>query len=117
MSKTTAKLEHNLINALTLACEEFKRWDIGFDWLTHTVSHNRFPDSLVVSCVFLTQAQMQQVLSDSLDARMRKEIQTRLLKAGIRPKDIRRNVRMDNEQDCAAQDGGNWEARLQRFRG
>lgn len=117
MNKTIKKLDDNVVKALTLVCEDAKSWAPGFLWLTHTASYDRFPGSLVVTCVFATQIQLQAAFDDELDKRLRREVQGRLLRAGIRLKDIRRNVRLDSEEACQAQDGGNWQKRLQRFAG
>ncbi|MDF2176912.1 Fis family transcriptional regulator [Aliiglaciecola sp. CAU 1673] len=117
MNKTIKKLDDNVVKALTLACEAAKGYAPGFTWLTHTASYERFPGSLVVTCVFDTQAQLQEAIEEGLDKKLRQEIQGRLLRAGIRLKDARQNVRLDSEEACAAMDGGNWIKRLKRFEG
>lgn len=69
----------------------------------------------MVTLVFLTEQEQAAVLESGLDKKMRTIIQTQLLKAGIKVKDIRRHVRLDNEEICAEKDGGNWQARLARY--
>ena len=115
MNKTTKKLDNNVVKALTLACEEVKQWQIGFEWLTHTARYNHFPGSLMITCVFANDEQVERTVADGLDKQMRQLLQGKLLKAGIKVKDIRRHVRLDSEQSCERQDHGDWQVRIARF--
>ena len=45
-------MERELARALTRACESAKGQILGFEWLTHRVNYDSFPDSLVVTWVF-----------------------------------------------------------------
>ncbi len=117
MKKTVKKLDNNVIKALTIVCEVAKQWEIGFEWLTHTARYEHFPASLMITCVFDTDAHMQTAIEQEKDKMLRQLIRTELLKIGVRLKDIRRHVRLDNEENCQQQDQGDWQARLNRWRG
>ncbi|MCW8090745.1 Fis family transcriptional regulator [Alteromonas sp. ASW11-130] len=117
MKKTIKKLDNNVIKALTAACETAKQWGIGFEWLTHTARYEHFPGSLMITCIFNTRAEMEYAVNNNFDRQLRQLIQTELLKAGIRVNDIRRHVRVDNEESCDMEDQGDWQARLTRWKG
>lgn len=52
MKKSDKKLEKLLVNSLTDVCENTMKAINGFEWLTHHVNYNKFPESLMVLCVF-----------------------------------------------------------------
>ncbi|MGX5174266.1 Fis family transcriptional regulator [Aliikangiella sp. IMCC44653] len=52
MRKSDKKLEKTIVSALTLACEQIKVCVDDFEWLTHDIDYQKFPDSLVITCVF-----------------------------------------------------------------
>ncbi|WP_018981883.1 hypothetical protein [Salinimonas chungwhensis] len=115
MNKTIKKRENALICALTEACEMAKDWNIGFQWLTHTARHNAFPHSLLIFCVFSSDAEMDRATERSDDEMLRLAIQKQLAKIGVRVKDIRQHVRIDSEESCLREDQGNWQKRLARL--
>ena len=115
MKKTIKKLDNNVVKALTMACETIKEWDTGFEWLTHTAKYDNFPGSLLVTCVFSLDAEAERAAEQGCDKKIRQLIQSHLLKAGIKVKDIRRHVRLDSEESCLREDGGDWPARLARW--
>ena len=52
MRKTDKKIDKKLREALTDVCH-FALQDIdGYQWISHTVNYNNFPDSLVITCMF-----------------------------------------------------------------
>lgn len=112
MQKTVKKLDNNVIRALTNVCELAKREVPGFQWITHTASYDRFPASLAVICVFDTQASLKQAQVQEHDVYLRRQVQSQLIKVGIKLKDARHQVRYDSEQACEAQNNGNWQQRL-----
>ncbi|WP_416307260.1 Fis family transcriptional regulator [Neptunicella sp. SCSIO 80796] len=112
MKKTVKKLDNNVIKALTLACETAKDKVPGFSWLTHTASYDRFPGSLMVTCVFDTDEQLKQACEQEHDRYIRKLIQGHLLKVGVVLKDVRQHVFFDTEQQCELQHGGDWDTRI-----
>ena len=64
-------IERELIRALTLACETAESEIVGFQWLTHDVNYEQFPQSLVVTWVFDSEAGRARALACADKARMR----------------------------------------------
>jgi hypothetical protein len=115
VNKTVKKLDNNVIKALTIACETAKQKVVGFEWLTHTASYDRFPGSLIVTCVFDSKNSYAEAVSNELDVFLRKLIQSQLLKIGVVLKNPKQHVFFDNEEDCLDQHNGDWERRLNPF--
>jgi len=63
-------VERELIRTLTLACEAAKSEIVGFQWLTHEVDYEQFPQSLVVTWVFDSEANKARALACADKARM-----------------------------------------------
>ena len=87
---------------------------VGFDWITHRADYSNFPNSLVITCVFVGEQDVNQAKVDKQDVYLRQLIHRQLLKAGILLKDPRRNVFFDSEEACAKGHQGNWAARLSK---
>ena len=115
MKKTVKKLDNSVVNALTNACEIAKDWNCGFEWLTHTANYNNFPDSLMITCVFKLDADLNQAVETNKDIPLLLLIQDRLKDEGIGLKKIHRHVRLDSEESCQHEDSGNWDKRVKRF--
>jgi hypothetical protein len=113
MKKTIKKLENNLVQALTGACEQAKVNIQGFDWLTHTADYANFPGSLHVRCIFDTEISLKAVQDSGRDIDMIKLIHTALLKAGILLKNPKQHITFDTEQACEREHQGNWKKRIQ----
>lgn len=96
-----------------MACETAKETVPGFEWLTHRASYDRFPGSLVVTCVFDTNDSYLSACEEKLDLYLSSLIQKQLLKVGIVIKVPRNLVRFDNEQDCHRDHDGDWAQRIQ----
>ncbi len=92
MTKTDKKLDKQICQALTNACEMAKDQVPGFQWLTHRVNFKQFPDSLKVICVFQTQVELEQASRQKQDQLITTLIKTELEKIDIRFKDIKRHV-------------------------
>ncbi|GAC14871.1 hypothetical protein [Aliiglaciecola lipolytica] len=115
MKSTVKKLDDNTVKALTKVCEQAKSTISGFDWLTHRADFSNFPNSLVITCVFLNEQQIVDAKANQHDAYLRKLIQSQLLKVGIVLKDVRRNVFFDSEEACQIGHQGDWARRLSSF--
>ena len=111
-SRDHARIERRLIAALTDACEIAKAEIAGFEWLTHTVDYDAFPQSLRVIWVFETRASKEQALSCGQDTRMRALTALALHEAGVDPVQLDRCVRFDSEEECHLRHGGDWRRRL-----
>lgn len=113
LNKTTQKLDNNICKALTIACESALHDINGFSWLTHRANYTNFPASLVVTCVFETDAEVIEMQAASLDEQLRKTIQKQLLKVGVVLKNVRQNIHFDSEESCTREHQGRWPERLQ----
>lgn len=107
-----ASLERELARALTWACELAKSEIIGFEWLTHRVDYDRFPESLIVTWVFDSDRHMNAALASQSKARMQALTQAAFEEIGITVLDITAHVEVDSEERCASVHGGDWAARL-----
>jgi hypothetical protein len=112
LSKTNQKIDNNLCKALTIACESSLHDITGFIWLTHRANYTNFPASLVVTCVFNTDEEIEIMKAKQQDAVLCLTIQAQLLKVGVVVKNIKQCVRFDSEQACLAQHNGQWSERL-----
>ena len=56
---------YELIRMLTTACETAKSEIVGFQWLTHDVDYERFPQSLCVTWLFDSEASRRLVDSST----------------------------------------------------
>lgn len=65
-----AGIERELIRTLTEACETAKSEIVGFQWLTHEVNYERFPESLLVTWVFDSEASKARALASADKARV-----------------------------------------------
>lgn len=109
-----ARIERELVTALTEACQTAKAEIPGFEWLTHTVNFADFPGSLRITWVFNTRANKDHAVSAGLDTRIRELTAAALHEAQIPPVPLQRCVQLDSEEACHTQHGGNWRLRLMR---
>lgn len=112
MKKTIKKLDSQVVKALTIACEIAKQKVKGFEWLTHTADYSNFPGSLLVRCVFDTQASLAEVKSNAQDELFVKLIHAELLRVGVLLKSPKRHVLFDTEEACTRDNNGSWKQRL-----
>lgn len=111
-SKTEKKMDNTIRLTLTDVCEQTLGQLAGFEWLTHQVNYTNFPASLLITCVFDTEAHRQQAQDSGEAAQLQRLIQARLLKVGVKFKALGQQVLFDSEEACAEQHGGDWGARL-----
>ena len=114
LSKTQKKTDTNISKALTSVCENSLEAIPGFEWLTHTADYKNFPASLIVTCVFSTDDQVNTVTSNETLAQIRKQIYTALFSIGVRFNALDQQVLLDSEERCQAEDSGAWDERLAR---
>ena len=108
------RMERELARCLGEACETAKAEIVGFSWLTHEVDYARFPESLQVTWVFVTEAHKASALGQGQDARMQALTRAALEEVGVDLSALRLPVRFDSEQACEHSDGGDWARRLAR---
>jgi len=112
LNKTSQKIDNSICKALTIACELSLHQVTGFLWLTHRANYTNFPASLVITCVFNTQAEIIAMKTQQRDELLRNAIQTQLLKVGIVVKNSKQQVHFDSEEACALKHNGQWPLRL-----
>ncbi|MCP4984487.1 MAG: Fis family transcriptional regulator [Colwellia sp.] len=112
LSKTNQKIDNNVCKALTIACESSLHNVTGFIWLTHRANYTNFPASLVVTCIFNTNEEVETMKAQHNDEVLYVTIQKQLLKVGVVVKNIKQCVRFDSEEACLAQHDGQWPERL-----
>ncbi len=112
MKKSDKKYEKAIREALTEACDIALNEVPGFQWLTHQVNYNRFPDSLSVVCIFDTKSELASALLAQQDDFLRSVIREKLSAVGISMKDMSRQICFDSEEACAFEHGGRWQERL-----
>lgn len=96
MKKTDKKKDKQICQALTKACEMAKDEVPGFQWLTHLVNYNQFPESLSIICFFDTKTELEQARKQKKDQFIVGLIKSELEQINIRFKDINRHVSFDS---------------------
>ena len=112
MKKTDKKNEKAICAALTEVCGIALDEVAGFQWLTHLVNYSRFPDSLVVVCIFDTNKDLSNALLAKHDDFLRSVIREKLSAVGIAIQDTTQQVSFDSEEACELEHDGKWQQRL-----
>ena len=112
MKKTDKKIDKQICQALTNACETAKQQVQGFQWLTHIVNYNQFPDGLSIICIFDTKAELDQARQQMKDQLIVSLIKNELEQINISFKEFNRHVSFDTEEACRAEHQGNWSKRF-----
>ncbi len=113
MRKSDKKLEKSIVSALTAACEDDLKNYEGFQWLTHIVNFNSFPDSLSIICVFDTQKNLIKITGSNAVSDIKSAIESRLLSNNIKVKNIKRRIVFDTEDACENEHSGSWNRRFE----
>ncbi|TMM45441.1 Fis family transcriptional regulator [Colwellia ponticola] len=112
LTKTNQKIDNNICKALTIACESSLHDIAGFVWLTHRANYTNFPASLVITCVFNSNDDIEAMKAQHQDEQLRLTIQKQLVKVGVVVKNIKQSVHFDSEEACQQQHRGEWDTRL-----
>ena len=112
MKKTDKKIDNQICQALTKACETAKQEVQGFQWLTHLANYNQFPGSLSIICIFDTKVELDQARQQMKDQLIVGLIKSELELINIRFKDISRHVLFDTEEACEVEHNGKWQKRF-----
>ncbi|GAA6205708.1 MULTISPECIES: Fis family transcriptional regulator [Thalassotalea] len=112
LTKTTQKLDNNICKALTIACENSLHKIAGFSWLTHRANYTNFPASLIVTCVFETENDIEEMKAKNLATAFQQDIQKQLLKIGVIVKNVNQCIHFDSEEACEKHHQGQWSERL-----
>jgi hypothetical protein len=92
MRKTDKKHENKIRIALTQVCESSLKDISGFNWLTHTINYQNFPQSLHVTCVFADQESIRQYQLNLPSDHLRARIVAALDTIGIRLKNPQQQI-------------------------
>ena len=106
MRKTDKKIDNAIRDALIAVCDQALVSFEGFQWLTHRVNYDNFPNSLNVICVFSTDEQLAALRQGGYDIVLRQLIKQHLTDINVVMKDINKQVTFDSEQACAATQHG-----------
>jgi len=112
LNKTSQKIDNNICKALTIVCESSLHAISGFVWLTHRANYTNFPASLVITCVFETEAEIEVMKMQQKDEFLRNTILKQLLNVGVVVKNIKQQVHFDSEEACLQHHQGEWPKRL-----
>ncbi len=97
MKKTDKKRDKSIVQGLTRVCEIAKNEVSGFEWLTHTIDYDDFPNSLMVHCIFTSDESIRQVIDSGQDEAIFKLIYDELVLIDINFKDISNRVTFDTK--------------------
>ncbi|MEQ9724731.1 hypothetical protein ABRP29_03760 [Pseudomonas sp. WHRI 8822A] len=100
-----AGIERELIRTLTEACETAKSEIVGFQWLTHDVNYERFPESLIVTWVFDGEANKARALASADKARVLELTLAAFEEVGISVSRIADHVAFSIEQPARGRRG------------
>ena len=112
MKKSDKKIDNTLREALTEACDVALENIYGFKWLTHRINYNAFPESLLILCVFETNAMLSNAQTSHQDAYLCDVIEEKLKRSGISIRHLKQHIHFDTEENCNHEHDGNWKARL-----
>jgi hypothetical protein len=112
MRKTDKKLDNQLRLILTDVCEMALKDIKGFVWLTHLINYSRFPNSLKVVCVFDTNENLADFMSQPTKYNLELLIQKKLNEMDVNLKKIAEHIWYDTEENCMVEHNGKWSDRL-----
>ena len=112
MRKSDKKIENQIRTTLTEVCDTALKEYKGFQWLTHYVNYDRFPQTLRVVCIFNTNDELISFMATKNGNDLSKLIQIKLLRVGISLKKMSNHIVFDTEENCNKEHNGKWADRL-----
>jgi len=112
MRKTDKKIDNELRLVLIDVYEQALKDITGFQWLTHLVNYDDYPNSLKVVCVFDTNANLNNYLQSEDNQGLVSLIQSEFKAMDIKLKRMVDHISYDTEENCHQQHHGNWALRL-----
>lgn len=112
MRKTDKKRDNQLRQLLTNICETALKEIPGFQWLTHLVDYNDFPNSLRIVFVFDTQTSLERYQASENKTYLAHQVTNELRHIGIPFRAQEKHFVYDSEEACEQQHQGNWQKRL-----
>ena len=115
MRKSDKKLDNAIRNALIDVCEQAQGSFEGFQWLTHSVNYDNFPNSLKIICVFNTDEHLANLQQGDCSGQLRQLIKHHLAESNVVLKDVNKQVLLDSEQACTTTHNGKWAHKLAQY--
>ncbi|TWX68146.1 Fis family transcriptional regulator [Colwellia sp. C1TZA3] len=112
MRKSDKKIDNQIIKSLTEVCQSALEEIDGFEWLTHTVNFDNFPDSLKIVCVFDSNQKLASYLKSDDSKQLALFITDSLAGIGIKLNSVKNQIELDSEENCTLYHAGNWHKRL-----
>ena len=112
MRKSDKKIEKQLRDGLTNVCDHLLDQALGFEWITHTVNFNRFPNSLRIICIFNSKNAEESFRHSPHCSDLLAVINHKLQQQGLPITLSATQLHFDNEESCQLHHQGNWSARL-----
>ncbi|NOH79863.1 Fis family transcriptional regulator [Vibrio sp. RE86] len=95
MRKSDKKIENQIREVLTDVCEDTLKGYDGFLWVTHTVKHSDYPQSLKIICVFDTNQDRASFLTGDGPQHVPVTIQKAFSKVGVQLKNVNKLISYD----------------------
>lgn len=92
MRKTDKKIENQLRQSLTEVCHFALENIEGYQWITHKVNYDSFPDSLQIICAFLSQSDIDELKRSQQDRMLKKNIEAKLTSINIKLKNADKQI-------------------------
>ncbi|AKE52540.1 hypothetical protein [Kangiella geojedonensis] len=112
MTKTDKKTEKLIVKTLTDACHVLTDSVEGFEWLTHFVDYDAFPQSLEIVCIFDTEDSLSKALQEHQDSFIGSVISDKLQSINVPLKNHAKQINFDSEEACEKEHKGNWARRF-----
>ncbi|MBA6391907.1 Fis family transcriptional regulator [Colwellia sp. BRX10-3] len=112
MRKSDKKIENHIIKVLTQVCQSALEDIDGFEWLTHTVNFEKFPESLKIVCIFDSNIKLANYIKSANNQDLAALITDSLADIGIQLKEPKNQIELDSEENCMLYHAGNWRKRL-----
>lgn len=112
MTKTEKKIERAIIKALNKVCDIAQNEIAGFEWLTHFLSFNDFPESISIVCIFDSNANCEIAIDDGKSKILCYLIEKEFLDINIVLKDVASIISFDTEENCKIENNGKWNERF-----
>ena len=92
MRKTDKKIDNKLRQSLTEVCDFALESIEGYQWITHKVNYENFPDSLQITCAFIAQSNIDELKHSQQDRVLRKTIEEQLTGIDIKLKNAEKQI-------------------------
>lgn len=112
MKKTDKKTEKLIVKTLTDACHVLTDSVEGFEWLTHFVDYDAFPESLEVVCIFDTEDSLSTALQEHQGSFIASVITDKLKSIEVPLTNSAKQISFDTEEACEKEHKGNWARRF-----